>query len=602
MIDYEKIGRHIAFLRKLKGLTGEKLAENLGVSAQAVSKWETGKCLPETNVLLLLSETLDCSIDNILVPKELLILNANYGDGVTTYDVTRLLSKFINNNQINVVINNQFFGFHFSSDRIKILTVKYQTPSGSFFTYLRENEILSIDINTKGYISESPLKIIGAFYGTQDCYNDVINKINHYDYFKNTVIHANHECFPSPTCSDTTEYLNIIYLNSDGIYSVSCAEGESLRLTNNRTKIYLSDNLSRSLILPDIKQLEWGKGMNCTWAGSLYTALNFMGRNVTYEYIMGVSAACFRIAFTSVWDYSSADALVVYDYSKLAYKALGYELVWADRIDKEQRKEERQNIVRDIKEGKPPIAINLRIAPEWGVITGYLENGKELLCRTYFDNAVFDKKKGNSEFAQTMRKTGGYLFADCWPFAIAHFGKKINKPNDKQILLDSLQAKIESMAIHKSRGYFVGYQAYKAWIEGLQNDSLFENESADGVVRRLEVNDYLLINLLDARCCAAQYLKDSSAFFENKSAVLINQMAMLYQDVVEKLSAFYNKLQQSSGSMLKYMEGGLIQSKAVSSSDLRKEEARVLGEILNIEYKSDIIAKEIIENEKTVFI
>ena len=43
MIDMKKVGERIATLRKERGLTGEKLAELLYVSPQAVSKWETGK-------------------------------------------------------------------------------------------------------------------------------------------------------------------------------------------------------------------------------------------------------------------------------------------------------------------------------------------------------------------------------------------------------------------------------------------------------------------------------------------------------------------------------------------------------------------------------
>lgn len=45
MIDKYKIGNQISFLRREKGLTGEKLAEQLGVSPQAVSKWENGVSL-----------------------------------------------------------------------------------------------------------------------------------------------------------------------------------------------------------------------------------------------------------------------------------------------------------------------------------------------------------------------------------------------------------------------------------------------------------------------------------------------------------------------------------------------------------------------------
>lgn len=40
-----KIGATIAALRRARGLTQEQLAEQLGVSAPAVSKWETGVSL-----------------------------------------------------------------------------------------------------------------------------------------------------------------------------------------------------------------------------------------------------------------------------------------------------------------------------------------------------------------------------------------------------------------------------------------------------------------------------------------------------------------------------------------------------------------------------
>jgi len=70
MLNLIKIGRQIALLRKEKGLTGEKLAEIMDVSPQAVSKWENGKCLPETMLLPELSRILECSIDALLTPSE----------------------------------------------------------------------------------------------------------------------------------------------------------------------------------------------------------------------------------------------------------------------------------------------------------------------------------------------------------------------------------------------------------------------------------------------------------------------------------------------------------------------------------------------------
>ena len=67
-MELTKIGKQLAQLRKEQGLTGEKLAEILNVSPQAVSKWENGKCLPETALLPRLAKALDCTIDTLLMP------------------------------------------------------------------------------------------------------------------------------------------------------------------------------------------------------------------------------------------------------------------------------------------------------------------------------------------------------------------------------------------------------------------------------------------------------------------------------------------------------------------------------------------------------
>lgn len=56
-------GQKIAELRKEKGMTQEALAERLGVSPQAVSKWETDVSMPDVSLLPKLAEQLGCSID-----------------------------------------------------------------------------------------------------------------------------------------------------------------------------------------------------------------------------------------------------------------------------------------------------------------------------------------------------------------------------------------------------------------------------------------------------------------------------------------------------------------------------------------------------------
>ncbi|MBN1623559.1 MAG: helix-turn-helix transcriptional regulator [Clostridia bacterium] len=61
-----KLQEKILYYRKKSGLSQEALAEKLGVSRQAVSKWETGEAVPEIGKILLLAKTFDITTDSLL--------------------------------------------------------------------------------------------------------------------------------------------------------------------------------------------------------------------------------------------------------------------------------------------------------------------------------------------------------------------------------------------------------------------------------------------------------------------------------------------------------------------------------------------------------
>ena len=60
------IGNNISALRKKKGITQEELANELGVSAQAVSKWENGTSDPSTSNLFALAKLYGVSVEELL--------------------------------------------------------------------------------------------------------------------------------------------------------------------------------------------------------------------------------------------------------------------------------------------------------------------------------------------------------------------------------------------------------------------------------------------------------------------------------------------------------------------------------------------------------
>lgn len=56
----------IQYLRKTKGLSQEELANKVGVSRQAVSKWESGQSTPDIEKIIIMSEFFEATTDYIL--------------------------------------------------------------------------------------------------------------------------------------------------------------------------------------------------------------------------------------------------------------------------------------------------------------------------------------------------------------------------------------------------------------------------------------------------------------------------------------------------------------------------------------------------------
>ena len=65
-MDQKQTGRFIAERRRELGLTQKELAEKLGITDRAVSKWENGRCMPDLSLLRPLSAILKVGINDLL--------------------------------------------------------------------------------------------------------------------------------------------------------------------------------------------------------------------------------------------------------------------------------------------------------------------------------------------------------------------------------------------------------------------------------------------------------------------------------------------------------------------------------------------------------
>ncbi len=66
MIDTSNLGRRIANARHDLGLTQRELADKVGVTAQAVSKWERGSSCPDIAILDEIADSLGVSVSELL--------------------------------------------------------------------------------------------------------------------------------------------------------------------------------------------------------------------------------------------------------------------------------------------------------------------------------------------------------------------------------------------------------------------------------------------------------------------------------------------------------------------------------------------------------
>ena len=76
-MDQVKIGKFIAACRKKANLTQVQLAEKLNISDRAVSKWETGKAMPDCSIMLELCEILKISVNDLLCGEVIAVENHN---------------------------------------------------------------------------------------------------------------------------------------------------------------------------------------------------------------------------------------------------------------------------------------------------------------------------------------------------------------------------------------------------------------------------------------------------------------------------------------------------------------------------------------------
>ena len=322
-----------------------------------------------------------------------------------------------------------------------------------------------------------------------------------------------------------------------------------------------------AVMIEGIGKLDWSMGMDNSFFGSLMRIEERKGQGLGYEDLMVLSGYGFRTNFFDGWCPSSPDATCGFNAGAEILTGLGYDFEFIhldaedncekDSLVKYMNKAEMINEIKtSIDEGWPLIAIDLIKVPEWGMITGYQKNGRELLCRTYYD------------------QTEEYDIAWKMPFAIVRIhGKK--KVEIAPLYPASL--KLAKMLYETERydNYTNGIFAIDTWLEHLKNTETLKTATAEKFAEMSLANTWTHYCLVRSRAITANYLESNKAKFQTNEDIL-GELSVIYQketDILKKGLEYLAPLQDSG-------------TPETWTTEMRAHEILILEEFRNLELRA----------------
>jgi transcriptional regulator with XRE-family HTH domain len=224
-MDYQKIGLLIADLRKEKNLTQKELADKLGITDRAVSKWERGLGCPDVSLLDDLSRILDISILEILkgrrLDKDEIINNKTIIESMTysRENFKYKLKKYFNSAAIFLIILISLVLVFYNIKSIYYLNKTYHNNSyDESNTKVFSNVVNNIAIikNHQGIYSNDDYKKILSFI---DDLEKALNPQKDLAYYKK-MNYSYAELIDFCSFHQKNDFMNFLYNSSDSVYSI----------------------------------------------------------------------------------------------------------------------------------------------------------------------------------------------------------------------------------------------------------------------------------------------------------------------------------------------------------------------------------------------
>jgi hypothetical protein len=257
----------------------------------------------------------------------------------------------------------------------------------------------------------------------------------------------------------------------------------------------LPDEFARRVLegIPELKFSKW----ECPFCGSITTCMQFLGEDVTYHFVMGVSGSAFKLLWARDWCPSNNSVgLLGLEVIRRVFWALGFEYEHMDgcRLPEDIEVFQRK-IVEGIRNGKPVLAGGVVGPPDLGIVAGYEEGGRVLRGQSYFH----DGSQGYYREADWATGCSGLILV----------GEKKVPPPEAEILRESLRWAIQlARTPHMVERRTTGLAAYDAWAAALGRDEDFPEGDRKVLTFRCNVHTSVTLSgLCDARRSAAAFLR-----------------------------------------------------------------------------------------------
>ena len=275
-----------------------------------------------------------------------------------------------------------------------------------------------------------------------------------------------------------------------------------------------------------VRKVSWDTGEMCEFASSLTSALNCLGEDVPYYYVMGTSGVAFRFTLNpGEWDFGNYGVRNIAgdpnEPIRRAIKAAGYEFTICDKATKQ---EDAQRIMSSIDRGIPVLAYPVVGPSDCCVISGYDEGGEVLLgWSTYQD--IPDDHNIPHDATGYFRKPGwhdnlsGYIL----------LGAKKERPPLRAVYLDALKWAVHLLRTPEIRDNRTGLVGLKLWAEEMTQEQYFPAGDGDVLGHRY-VSAAINLTMLRDHCHAEPFLRQA-AEVEPDFQPELSQAADCYSEV-----------------------------------------------------------------------